>query len=91
MSPKTKASILNITAVLGAIVAVIGITGSGVRFVDRRYVKADTFQIIQQGHATARTVDSITHNHELEEINRKLARLDTGITCLRRRTDPMCR
>lgn len=85
MSPKTRSSLLNITAIIGAVVAVAGLTGGAVRLADRHYVLADTFTVYQQGESKNRAVDSIIHVYERLEMKALRADLDTVKRMLRTR------
>lgn len=90
MTPKTKTSLLNLSAFIGAIVAVTGLTGSAKAWADRQYVRTDTFavyQVLQQGKGTA---DSLKHDREIAEIRAALARVDSNTQCNRRRKPSWC-
>lgn len=85
MSPKVRSSIVNITAVIGAVVAVAGLTAPIARTVDRRYVHSDTFAIVQQGEAFHDSLAAQRHEQEVRDLRRDVAAIDTGVRCLRGR------
>lgn len=85
MSPKTRSSLLNITAVIGAIVAAAGLTSGAIRVADRHFVLADTFTVYQQGQSKNRAIDSVIHLYELEKLREMKADVDTIKHLLRRR------
>lgn len=82
--------LLTAGAIASAILALSALASPTIRAVDQRYVK-------QSGYTNDRVLDSLKHTHELEGINEKmarvdsrLARVDSGITCLRRPSRPEC-
>lgn len=90
MTAKTKSSILNLTAFVGALVAVAGLASSAKGFVDTTYVRADSFLVYtiqQQGKSDA---DSQRITHRLQRIDERLARVDSNTACLRRRKPDYC-
>lgn len=83
MSPKAKSSLLNISAFIGAVVAVAGLSGSVKRVADSHFVRADTFHEYRIQQAGKASLDSLKHDREIEEIRRDMASVDTGVKCLR--------
>lgn len=77
-------------ALVSAVIVITGPIASAAYKVDDRYVKQhayDSVRIVQQG---TRAIDSLKHEHELEQINQRLARMDTSTMCLRRRKPSWC-
>lgn len=66
MSPKAKQSALNISAAVGAVVAVSGLLAPVARAIDNRYVKSATY-----------AQDSINAFYRQQFIAAKLAKIDT--------------
>lgn len=91
LAPRAKRLLLTGAALVSAIVVITGPIAGAAGKVDQRYVKQaafDSLRIVQQGeHA----LDSAHHDHELRQINEKLSRVDSGINCLRTRSDRWCR
>lgn len=90
MSPKAKSSLLNISAFIGAVVAIAGLIAPAARAVDSRYVHIDTFKVIQQMKATDDTLKAVRHEQEIREIKSTLARVDSNARCARRRKPAWC-
>lgn len=97
MSPKARSSLVNVTAFIGAVVAVAGLTGGAIRLGDAHYVRADTFTVYQQGQRENRTVDSLKHDRELADIRRDFdevkasqLRMDSSVACLRHHKPSWC-
>jgi hypothetical protein len=50
----------------------------------------DSVYVRQQSYGAKNTVDSLKHEHELEKIDAKLARVDSSVSCLRRKKPDWC-
>lgn len=90
MTAKSKSSLINLTAFIGAIVAVTGLTGGAKRLADEHYVRSDTFLVYQVRQQSKTALDSTRHDRELAEINARLARMDSSTRCLRNRKPDYC-
>lgn len=90
MTPlRQRISLLNIAALVSAILAVAGAGAKTFTAADQRYVHADTFRVIQQGERDRVRDDSLRWAHVfslLDSANLRLRQIQCG-----RRVESGCR
>lgn len=85
MTQKAKFGwLLSAAAIASAVLTLSALATPTIRAIDLRYVK-------QAGYIQTRQLDSLTHEQELRAINEKLARVDSGVLCLRHPKRDECR
>jgi hypothetical protein len=91
MSSRVKLFVKNFGVFIAAALAVLGWAAtSGWTTVDRRYVHADEFALLQAGEARQRMIDSVMLASDLRDVRRMLSGLDSSDRC-RRHQSEFCR
>lgn len=76
MTPRTKRVAINLSALIGAVIAVGGwAVKSGARAIDERYVHTDSFRVVQSGAALRHQRDSLSYDAQFARIDTSLAAL----------------
>src|SRR4051812_14773888 len=82
---KKRSLLLTLGALAGALLAVSGAIRPVVRPVVRTVIidAVDSEYVLRAGYRTSRQLDSLTLRQELKELRERMARVDTGVSCLR--------
>jgi hypothetical protein len=74
---QVKRGLATASVIAGGLIAVTALVRPSIAFIDGRYVH-------QIEYVTQRTLDSLARAHEMDEMRRTMATVDTGVKCLRK-------